>query len=216
MRSIYNKQAKRISFILWLLLFVYSHFGRAQSNLNFKYFGLSVHPKGDPNAPLMPLNPDKKGYLVFNLGGMLSYEKFWKPQKYSFKVIQALYTDCAALLGGFTHLGVRAMIFQNKRHSVNGGLGPTFIYRRNWYRLPGYQDSGFFNGTPQSAWQYKFIPYAGELEYNYKLTDKMDFSTTFVPGYPSLISLSFGLRYWFDKEPVKQQNTFEAPVSALP
>ncbi|RDC63229.1 hypothetical protein [Adhaeribacter pallidiroseus] len=216
MKSTCNQLARQISFILGLILVVNAHYGWAQSNLNFKYFGLSVHPKGDPNAPLMPLNPDKKGYLVFNLGGMLSYEKFWKPQKYSFKAIQALYTDCAALLGGFTHMGVRAIIFQNKQHSVSGGLGPTFIYRRNWYRLPGYQDSGFFDGTPHSAWQYKFIPYAGELEYNYQLTDKMDFSTTFVPGYPSLISLSFGLRYWFNKESVKQQNSLQAPVSALP
>ncbi len=216
MKSPCNMLARHISFILGFIFVVNVQATLAQSNVNFKYFGLSVHPKGDPNAPLMPLNPDKKGYLVFNLGGMLSYEKFWKPQKYSFKVIQALYTDCAALLGGFTHIGVRAIIFQNKRHSLNGGLGPTFIYRRNWYQLPGYQDSGFFDGTPQSAWQYKFIPYAGELEYNYKLTDKMDFSTTFVPGYPSLISLSFGLRYWFDQKSAMKPKPLETPVSALP
>jgi hypothetical protein len=147
---------------------------------------------------------------------MLSYEKFWKPQKYSVKAIQALYTDCAALLGGFTHIGVRAMIFQKNKHALSGGLGPTFIYRRNWYRLPGYQDSGFFNGSPGNQWQYKFIPYAGELEYNYQLSNKVDFSTTFVPGYPSLISLSFGIRYKFEKHPEKRLNILDATVSVLP
>ena len=211
-----NKLVKRISCMLGLFLFVHSYPSWAQRNLGFKYFGLSVHPKGDPNAPLMPLNPDKKGYLVFNLGGMLSYEQFWKPQKYSFKVIQALYTDCAALLGGFTHIGVRALIFQNKRHSLNTGFGPTIIYRRNWHQLPGYQDSGFFKGTPRSAWQYKFIPYGGEIEYNYQLTEKIDFSTTFVPGYPSLISLSFGVRYRITKASVKRHKLPEAPISVLP
>ncbi|PSR53147.1 hypothetical protein AHMF7605_06185 [Adhaeribacter arboris] len=188
----------------------------AQQYWGIKYFGLSLHPKGDPNAPLMPLNPDKKGYLVFNLGGMVSYEQFWKPQKFSVKGIQAIYTDCAAQLGGFTHIGLRAIIFQNRRHSLNGGLGPTFIYRRNWYRLPDYQDSGFFNGTTQSFWQYKFIPYAGELEYNYQLTDTIDFSTTFVPGYPSLISLSFGLRFRLDKGFNKRVIEPETPISKIP
>jgi hypothetical protein len=174
---------------------------KAQRSWGVKYFGISLHPKGDPNAPLMPLNPDKKGYLVFNLGAMVSYEQFFKPHKFSWKVIQAGYTDCAGQLAGFTHIGIRAMIFENGRHSLNGGIGPTFVYRRNWYKLPEYQNSGYFNGAPTDLWQYKFIPYAGEFEYNYQLSDKMDFSSTFVPGYPDLISLSFGLRFWLNKEP---------------
>ena len=40
----------------------------AQSNLNLKYFGV-MHPQVDLNVPLKLLNPDKKGYLVFNFGG---------------------------------------------------------------------------------------------------------------------------------------------------
>ncbi|WP_026464183.1 hypothetical protein [Adhaeribacter aquaticus] len=187
--------------ILFFLLVLLSFTSRAQNNINVKFFGLSLHPKGDVNAPLMPLNPDKKGYLVFNLGGTVSYEHFIKPDKFSVKFIQALYSDCAAQLGGFTHLGVRWVIFNKNRHSLNGGFGPTFVYRRNWSSLEGYQDSGFFNGAPTDKWQHKFIGYAGEFEYNYRLTDKYDFSTTFIPGYPSLMSLSFGIRYWLNKEP---------------
>ena len=173
-------------------------FSQAQSNINLKFFGLSVHPKGDPNAPLMPLNLDRKGYTVLNLGGSFAYEHFIKPEKFSLKVIQAVYSDCAALLGGFSHIGVRWVIFTKGKHSLNGGFGPTLVYRRNWYTLDNYQDSGFFNGKPSDTWQYKFIPYAGEFEYNFKLNQKTDFSTTFVPGYPSLISLSVGLRYWLN------------------
>ena len=172
----------------------------AQRFWGVKYFGISLHPKGDVNAPLMPLNPDKKGYLVFNLGGMVSYEQYFKPNKFSIKGIQAIYTDCAAQLGGFTHIGIRAVVFQTSRHSLNGGIGPTFIYRRNWHKLPGYQNSGYFEGKPDAAWQYKFIPYAGEFEYNYKLTEKTEFSVTFVPGYPDLMSLSVGVRFLLKTE----------------
>ncbi len=56
----------------------------------------------------------------------------------------------------------------------------------------------------------------GELEYNYKISEKTDFSTTFVPGYPSLISLSFGLRFRLGKEPSKKPPAHEAPISGLP
>ncbi|QNF35230.1 hypothetical protein HUW51_21840 [Adhaeribacter swui] len=216
MRRTLSNQFKRVWVVVGLLSVGLTQETFSQNYFGIKYFGLSLHPKGDPNAPLMPLNPDNKGYFVFNLGGMASYESFIKPDKFSVKGIQALYTDCAALLGGFTHIGFRAMIFKNKRHELSGGMGPTFIYRRNWYSLPGYQDSGFFNGKPDAKWQYKFIPYAGELEYNYQLTDKLDFSTTFVPGYPSLISLSFGVRFRLHKEREKQPVIPETPVSALP
>lgn len=215
MKNIHHYFMMRICLTLLLLgLEGIINNARAQRNWGFKYFGLSLHPKGDPNAPLMPLNPDKKGYLVFNLGGMVSYEQFFKPQRFSFKGIQAVYTDCAAQLGGFTHLGLRVVFFRSRRHSLNVGFGPTFIYRRNWNKLPGYQDSGFFKGTPQTYWQYKLIPYAGEIEHNYQLTDKMDFSTILVPGYPDLISLSFGLRFWLDKEPAGKQP--ETSVPTLP
>ena len=188
------------SLLLFIILLTFALQVQAQKNLNLKFFGLSLHPKGDVNAPLMPLNPDQKGYLVLNLGGSLGYEHFLKPDKFSLKAIQAVYSDCAAQLGGFTHLGMRWVVFKKGKHSLNGGFGPTLVYRRNWYQLENYRDSGFFDGGSGSKWQYKFIPYAGEFEYNLALNERYEFSTTFIPGYPSLMSLSFGLRYWLPQK----------------
>jgi hypothetical protein len=185
--------------LLFLLLFCCPFLGQAQNrkNLNFKYFGLTVHPKGDDNAEIMPLNPDGKGYLVLNVGGSVGYEQFFVPEKFSVKAIQAFYADCALQFAGFTHLGLRAVIFDIGRHSLNGGLGPTLVYRRNWSKLPGYTvATSFFGGDPEDKWQYKMIWYAGELEYNYRLSTRTDLSTSFVPGYPNIMSLSFGVRYW--------------------
>jgi hypothetical protein len=183
--------------VLLLFLLPFTGQGQTRRNLNFKYFGLTLHPKGDDNAELMPLNPDGKGYLVVNLGGSIGYEHFIKGDKFSIKAIQALYADCAMQLAGFTHLGVRAVIFDVGRHSLNGGIGPTLVYRRNWAALDGYNVStSFFGGDASDAWQYKMIWYAGEFEYNYRLTDRTDFSTSFVPGYPNIMSLSFGVRVW--------------------
>ncbi|GGK77205.1 hypothetical protein ACD591_20430 [Rufibacter glacialis] len=185
--------------LLTLLLLLGVSRGQAQykRNLNVKYFGLTVHPKGDDNADLMPLNPDGKGYLVLNVGASVGYEHFLVPGKFSVKAIQALYADCAMRFAGFTHLGLRAVIFQAGRHSLNGGLGPTLVYRRNWSELDGYNKAtSFFGGNPNDKWQSRMIWYAGEFEYNYRLSDRVDFSTSFVPGYPDIMSLSFGLRYW--------------------
>lgn len=166
-------------------------------NLSLKYFGLTLHPKGDDNAELMPLNPDGEGYLVVNLGASVSYEHFLIPDKLSVKGIQALYADCAMRFAGFTHLGVRATIFQAGRHTLSGGLGPTLVFRRNWSKLPGYNlSTSFFGGKPSDTWQYRMVWYAGELEHNYRLNPRTDFSTSFVPGYPNIMTLSFGLRYW--------------------
>ncbi|WP_207435057.1 hypothetical protein [Sabulibacter ruber] len=170
-------------------------------NLNIKYFGLTLHPKGDDNADLMPLNPDGKGYFVVNVGASVGYEQFFVPDKFSFKAIQAFYADCAMRFAGFTHFGVRAVIFNIGRHSLNGGLGPTLVYRRNWSELEGYNlSTSFFGGDPDDKWQYRMIWYAGEFEYNYQLSDRVDFSTAFVPGYPNIMSLSFGVRYWLKEK----------------
>jgi len=144
----------------------------------------------------MPLRLDNKAVLVVNIGAMASYERFFSKDKFSIKIVQAAYSDCVSKFGGFTHLGFRGVIFKTKRHLLNGGIGPAFVYRRSWYEIPGYQNLKYFKGENDDTWQYKFLWYGGEFEYNYKWNEKSDFSLTFIPGYPKLMSLSAGFRYW--------------------
>lgn len=168
----------------------------AQDNFGVKFFGLSVHPKGEKeNAFLMPRRLDLDGYAVLNIGGVLSYEKFVVRDILSVKVASALYADCAAQLGGFEHIGVRAKIFKTQRHSLYGGIGPTLIFRENWLRLSGYKNLNRFRGDLDDRWQYLFLWYGGEFEYKYNLTKQYHFALSFVPGYPDLMSISFGLHY---------------------
>lgn len=181
------------------LLAVFILFGfnqvNAQDNVGIKFFGLSMHPKGEENAFLMPRKLDDQGVLVVNLGAVVSYEKFVFKDKFSIKVAQALYSDCADRLGGFSHIGFRSKIIDSKKHALYGGMGPTLVYRRNWLELEGYRNPDFFKGGPGEKWQYKFLWYGGELEYVYKLNQKIQLASSFIPGYPKLMSLSFGLRY---------------------
>lgn len=180
--------------------------GYSQDNITAKFFGFSFHPDGDVNADNMPTKVDKNGVLVVNLGISLGYEKFYYKDKVSAKVVTAFYSDCGGLFSGLIHVGFRGVIFEKNNFSINGGLGPTFIYRRSWYsKFDDYVNSGFYNGNENDFWQYKFLWYGGELEFNYKLNKRLDLSTTFIPGYPKLLSLSVGVRYRFPKRPKPNQ-----------
>lgn len=180
-----------LSVFLSLLCYEYTF---TQDNFGIKMFGLSIHPKGEKdNARLMPNKLDKNGYFVMNMGGVLSYEKFLFKNIVSLKIAQALYADCAAQLGGFSHIGLRAKIFRLGKHSFYGGVGPTIVYRKNWLKLNGYVNPHRFKGGPDDKWQYLFLWYGGEFEYKYAISEHFDFSATFIPGYPDLMSLSFGV-----------------------
>ncbi|RYM34687.1 hypothetical protein ERX46_04750 [Brumimicrobium glaciale] len=186
----------QITFILLLLFPIHSI---AQDNIGIKFFGLSLHPKGEhENAFLMPNKLDENGYFVMNFGTEIMYEKFIYKDILSIKVIQAIYSDCAARLGGFSHIGLRAKIFKIGKHTLNGGIGPTLVFRRNWLDLEGYVNPNRFKGGPENTFQYLFLWYGGEFEYKYQMNEKLDFAISFVPGYPDLMSLAFGVNLRFN------------------
>lgn len=164
--------------------------------IGLKYFGLSIHPNGAINSSLMPLKFDDKGVFVLNLGVSVGIEYFLPLDFLSIKFIQGLYFDCIEKFAGFSHIGLRGRFLKIGTFSVNGGIGPTFIYRRSWYEVPGYDDSfSFFNGTKDDTWQWRFIWYGGEIEFNNEINKSLEFSVTFIPGYPDLMNLSFGIKY---------------------
>jgi len=191
-----NSKKTRKTFILLFVLLWNANFTNANDiYVGIKFFGLSIHPTGDLNSHLMPLKFDEKGVFVLNTGISMSIEYFVYKNIVSVKFVQGLYADCAQKLGGFTHLGLRGRIFEIGRHSLYGGIGPTFIYRKNWHSFENYDSSvSFFRGNPNDTWQYRFLWYGGELVYNYALNEKISLSTSFVPGFPDLVNLSIGIR----------------------
>ena len=160
-----------------------------------KLFGLSVHLKESPYPEMFPNRLDDKGYVTFNYGAIVGYERFVVRDVISVRVEQGLYADCAAELAGFTHIGWRGLIFRKNRHSLNAGFGPTLVYRKDWNNIEDYVDDGYFNR--KGDWQYKFYWYAGEFEYNYRLKGSTDLSVNLVPGIPELVSFGVGLRKSF-------------------
>ncbi|MDO4707101.1 MAG: hypothetical protein Q4A61_01590 [Porphyromonadaceae bacterium] len=165
----------------------------AQESLGCRFFGLSIHPRGEPeNAAIMPLRLDKQAVFVQNLGGILSYEHPLYRDILLYKGTIGLYADCALQLGGFVHLGIRGRLFASGKHRLYGGIGPTIIFRKNWLAIEGYRDQQLFHGNRDDTFQYLFLWHGGEFDYRYRLSPKWDLGITFVPGYPDLISLSVG------------------------
>lgn len=184
-----------------LIIFSWALPGRAQEQPTYKnaftvkFFGLSMHLRQTPYPELFKNRLDQKGIAVLNFGGIVGYDRFVVRDVISVRVEQGLYSDCASSLAGFTHLGWRGQIFRTGRHSLNGGFGPTLVYRRDWNRLKGYEDDGYFNRS--GDWQYKFYWYGGEFEYNYQLSRQYDLSLNLVPGIPELVSFGAGFRKRF-------------------
>ena len=161
-----------------------------------KLFGLTIHPIGALNYPLFPLKLDSEGFVVFNPGVTLNAEYFVWRDIISIKAVQGLYGDCVMQFAGFSRIGFRIRFLKIKRFSMNVGIGPTFLYKRSWYRLPGYNDSlEAYKGTKDEDWQYLFYWYAGEIETNIQVNDNFDVSITVIPGVPDIINISTGFRY---------------------
>lgn len=193
-----HRLMKTIAFLLFLVG-VNSTF--AQSTFTAKYFGLTVHPFGDPTANLQPNKWDSEARLVGNVGLFIGYEKFFYKDLVSAKVIQAVFSDCSAGLAGLTHIGLRVLALEHGHHRMYLAGGPTFIYRDSWKRFGiAYEESGFFrNGYVKGLGdvQYKFIWYGMELEYDYVFTERNSLSVSFTPGIPLAMILSVGWKHWF-------------------
>jgi len=165
-------------------------------NIGIKYFGLNIHPVGDINADLMPIKLGSNGFLVPSFGAMTSFETYLWKDLLGLELAAANYSDCAMQFAGFAHLGFRIKLLSTKNHEINGGIGPTFIFRQNWYKLEGYDDTkNFYDGNRRDDdYQWRFIIYGGEVEYDYHLTENIDLSVSMIPGIPILIATAFGVR----------------------
>ena len=176
-----------------LLLTAPAAFGQGNVGLRF-VFG-TWHPKANKMAFLMPHRLDPGAHFVPNWGLIGSYQYYFHKQRWSVKVAQGMYSDCAQLFAGHTHVGFRLNVLNSNRHFLEIGFGPTLVYRQTWYRFPGYvQETGLLKNTDN--WQWNFVWYGGELEYDYKLSQHFDLTLNAIPGPPDFVTFGLGARYW--------------------
>ena len=186
----------------WLFLLIvlpYCSFAQGE-NVTAKFFGLTIHPFGDELASVQPNKLDDKAYFVLNLGGFVGYERYIWQDIVSLKLTQGVFTDCSDGKAGFTHLGLRGILYDKGKHHAMMGFGPMLFYRDSWTRFPDYEDKGVFGLARNKTIQYKFFWYGLEVEYDYRLSKKTDLSVTFTPGLPFVIAYAVGFKYWINKD----------------
>jgi hypothetical protein len=190
-------------FLLFTIHFSLSTSAQTPSNVSLKFMGLTIHPTGDRTAYLQPYKLDPNAYFVMNFGGGLGYERFIWMDVLSVKALQVIFADCSAGLASVTHVALRGTFLNKGRHRLSIGFGPAFMMRQSWNRLPNYESSGYFNESyirPLGPVQWKLFWYGVEMEYDVRINDRLDFSTSLAPGLPMAITLGFGLKYWFERD----------------
>lgn len=178
-------------------------FSEAQNTHSLKYFGLTIHPFGDSYAYLQPNKLDKDAHFVLNFGLMYEFEHFIRKDELSLKLGTSLLADCSNGWASANMFALKAHAIKTQKHRLGLAIGPLFYIRESWERFSSYDNTSKFS-TSQSAVlgdvQYLFFWYGITIDYDVKISPKLDFSTTFTPGVPYVLTLAFGVKYWPTRE----------------
>jgi hypothetical protein len=162
-------------------------------HFTIQYLGLTYHPDGGNTPEVYPLKLEKKAYLVLDVGLAASLDYSFSDNIFV-RFTSSIYKDCAFVTAGCLHVGPRLQHSWGDNR-VNIGIGPIFSFRQDWHRFAEYQDDEFYGNRVYKGWQYRFFPTAIELEYLRKISDKMEFQWSVVPGAPLVITSMFGVRF---------------------
>jgi len=131
--------------------------------------------------------------FLFNVGVAANID--YSLNKYFFlRFTSTLYKDCAFVTAGGFHSGPRVQYSWTKNR-INLGVGPIFCFRKDWHQFKEYQGDDFYGDRVYGEWQYRFFPYAVELEYLRRINDHLEFQYSLIPGAPLIFTSLLGIRF---------------------
>lgn len=137
------------------------------------------------------------GRVIITPGIEIYYDKEVKERfiyARDLRFVAAGYRDSIDHLAGYLAILPRWELFAKQRISLSFGLGPTLIFRETWNTVPEYRDDGYFQEA--HGYQYKWIV-GGDLDLQYKVSDRIQVVWSIVPGIPYVITHSLGVRWSF-------------------
>jgi hypothetical protein len=164
----------------------------AQNALSFRIIGLTAHPWANINLPLHRNALDSKGYLTFEPGLIISYDRHLK-KKFSANITTAILNDRFNYLAGFSQIMVKYNVLKYYKHSLNLGFGPAVHYEADKRTLDGYADEDHLYYIGDTGYKISWI--SGMLEYNYFWSKEFGLSLCLNQIHPRSIGLSVGLRF---------------------
>lgn len=111
----------------------------------------------------------------------------------------AAYQDSGGLLAGFFHLGGRLEAEKFKNVFFRIGIGPTLIWRENWWiHKNNYKGNLFYGKTPSNnEYEWAFLWYGGDMELEWRYAKNKSVLYSMIPGYPIVFNNSIGVRWYF-------------------
>jgi hypothetical protein len=164
--------------------------------VGLKYTGISYHPDGGEHEGY-PRKLDDAAFWVLLIGTQLDAD--WRANRFLYlRFSTSLYRDCADVWAGYYNFGFRANYDITDRWGVRIGVGPTYLWRQNWFgRVDGYTRDSFFGPATKGDFQGKYIWYGGDAEVEWKPYEKVSFVYSVIPGWPEVIQSSAGMRFTF-------------------
>lgn len=166
--------------------------------LGLNFTGISYHPGGGENAEPYKRSLDDEDYWVLLMGFQANAD--YKLHRFFYlRTATSVYRDCADVWAGYYHLGFRANWDVTEKFSMRIGIGPTYLWRQNWYgRVKDYKKDSFFGDAKPGDFQGKGIFYGGDAELEWKAWDRVSLVYAVIPGYPEVVQNSIGMRLTFN------------------
>ena len=169
----------------------------AQITFGVKISGLAFHPKKGANKSCYRWKVDEQGRFVGFVGVTLTSAYYFNDYL-GLKLSQTFMPfDCAGQFSSVTHLGLnltdRIVGWKNNQHRGSASIGPLLYLRKGWLQLIDCpQEPDFINSTQNKKWQYKFVWYGGQMQYDYYYRTNRAVSINIFPGHPYVYSFGVG------------------------
>ncbi len=182
---------KKALIVLILVLLSIFHLN-SQNSLSARIITVSTHPFADINLPLHQNPIDNSGYVTFEPGLILSYDRYLF-KKFSFRFSTAVMNDRFNLLSGYSQILLKYKILKYYKHSIYIGFGPAVHYATDKTYIENYvneENYSIVNNT-----MYKISWLSGLVEYNYLINKKTDLALALNHIHPRSIAISVGVRF---------------------
>jgi len=177
-----------------------SFYSIAQFSVGIKLSGLAFHPQKELNETIYKWKLDKKGKFVSFIA--VSFMIDYRFNNYlGVKTTHTIMPyDCAGKLAFVSHIGInfqdRIVGWENEVHRFSSSFGPLLYYRKGWLTIKGYErEETFIKATKNEKWEYKFVWYGAQFQYDYFFKSKQAISINLFPGYPYIYSFAVGNKF---------------------
>ncbi|MDH4246787.1 MAG: hypothetical protein OEW39_03120 [Deltaproteobacteria bacterium] len=146
-----------------------------------------------------PRKLDDRGRFVLMPGLEVYYDETldspWKGAE-EVRIALGYYRDSMDRPSGYLCIGPLWSWVLNPDLRFGFMVGPSFIYRQSWNRVPGYADDSFYkeNSRFMPGYQYKFFV-GGKLELRRTFRPGLEGVWSAIPGIPYVIVQNVGLRW---------------------